>query len=139
MDKCTHEVRKQRWKNIISQCLQRPEGMIESSGLTKTTFANRVTIIGSKIRQETYELATTTSNTACVKTMNSEVTFAEVPLLTMNPVSFDENGFRPNIIINTGSVIIGVFNTALSRLLRIFCVGKRDSCRCCRSSQMKNS
>lgn len=27
MDKCTHEVRKQRWKNIIGQCLQRPEGM----------------------------------------------------------------------------------------------------------------
>ena len=25
MDKCTHEVRKQRWKNIIGQCLQRPE------------------------------------------------------------------------------------------------------------------
>ena len=27
MDKCTHEVRKQYWKNIINQCLQRPEGM----------------------------------------------------------------------------------------------------------------
>mgnify|MGYP004463619617 CR=1 FL=1 len=25
MDKCTHEVRKQRWKNIIGQCLQRLE------------------------------------------------------------------------------------------------------------------
>jgi hypothetical protein len=27
MGKCTHEVRKQYWKNIISQCLKRPEGM----------------------------------------------------------------------------------------------------------------
>ena len=27
MDKCTHEVCKQYWKNIIGQCLQRPEGM----------------------------------------------------------------------------------------------------------------
>lgn len=70
------------------------------------------------------------SNTAFAKTMNSKVTFAEVPLLTMNPVSSGENGFRPNIIINTGSVIIGVSDTALSRLLRIFCMGKRDSCRC---------
>ena len=25
MDKCTHEVRKQYWKNIINQCLQRSE------------------------------------------------------------------------------------------------------------------
>lgn len=27
MDKCTREVHKQYWKNIITQCLQRPEGM----------------------------------------------------------------------------------------------------------------
>ena len=27
MDKCTHEVRKQYWKNIINQCLQRPEAL----------------------------------------------------------------------------------------------------------------
>ena len=26
MDQCTHEVRLQYWKNIISQCQARPEG-----------------------------------------------------------------------------------------------------------------
>ena len=43
MDKCTHEVRKQRWKNIINQCLQRP-----NRHDCKTTFANRLTITGSE-------------------------------------------------------------------------------------------
>ena len=36
MDKCTHEVRKQYWKNIINQCLQRPEGMTAMSTVTGT-------------------------------------------------------------------------------------------------------
>ena len=31
MDKCTHEVRKQRWKNIIGQCLQRRKRSISGT------------------------------------------------------------------------------------------------------------
>ncbi len=118
MDKCTHEVCKQHWKNIISQCLQRPEGMTAKQWLDENNICEQSYYHWlKKIRQETYELATTTSNTACMKTMNSEVAFAEVPLPAMNPVSPGENGFRPDITINTGSVIIGVSNTASDALL----------------------
>ena len=70
-----------------------------------------------KIRQETYELATSSANTACVKTMHGEVAFAEVPLPALNPVSSSENGFRPDITIQTGSMLIGVSNTASDVLL----------------------
>lgn len=49
--------------------------------------------------------------------MNNAVAFAEVPLPAMNPVSPDENGFCPDITINTGSVIIGVSNTASDAFL----------------------
>ena len=70
-----------------------------------------------RIRQETYELATTSANTACVKTVCSEVAFAEVPLPAMNPATPSENGFRPDITIQTGSVLIGVSNTASDSLL----------------------
>ena len=43
MDKCTREVRKQYWKNIITQCLQRPEGMtvkqwLEDNGICEQTY-----------------------------------------------------------------------------------------------------
>ena len=49
--------------------------------------------------------------------MHNEVAFAEVPLPDMNPVAPSENGFRPDITIQTGSVLIGVSNTASDALL----------------------
>lgn len=118
MDKCTHEVRKQYWKNIISQCLQRPEGMTAKQWLDENNICEQTYYHWLKrIRQETYELATTSANTACVKTMHSEVTFAEVPLPAINSVSPGKNGFRPDITIQTGSVLIGVSNTVSDALL----------------------
>ena len=118
MDKCTHEVRKQYWKNIIGQCLQRPEGMTAKQWLDENNICEQTYYHWLKrIRQETYELATTSANTACVKTMHSEVTFAEVPLPAINSVSPGKNGFRPDITIQTGSMLIGVSNTASDALL----------------------
>ena len=49
--------------------------------------------------------------------MRSEVAFAEVPLPAMNSISPSENGFRPDITIQTGSILIGVSNTASDLLL----------------------
>ena len=118
MDKCTHEVRKQYWKNIINQCLQRPEGMTVKQWLDENSICEQTYYHWLKrIRQETYELATTSANTACVKTMHSKVAFAEVPLPAMNPVALGGNGFHPDITIQTESVLIGVSNTASDSLL----------------------
>ena len=53
--------------------------------------------------------------------MHDEVAFAELPLPAINPVSSGENGFRPDITIQTGSVLIGVSNTVSDALLgRLF-------------------
>ena len=49
--------------------------------------------------------------------MHSEVAFAEIPQPDMNPVAPNENGFRPDITIQTSSVPIGVSNTASDALL----------------------
>lgn len=117
MDKCTHEVRKQRWKNIIGQCLQRPEGMTVKQWLDENNICEQTYYHWLKrIRQETYALATASANTACVKTVPGEVTFAEVPLPAMEPVTPSEDGFRPDITIQTGSILIGVSNTASDAL-----------------------
>ena len=57
MDKCTHEVRKQYWKNIINQCLQRPEGMTVKQWLDENSICEQTYYHWLKrIRQETYEL-----------------------------------------------------------------------------------
>ena len=53
--------------------------------------------------------------------MHGEVAFAEVPLAAINPAMLSGNGFRPDITIQTGSVLIGVSNTAFDALLgRLF-------------------
>ena len=118
MDKCTHEVRKQYWKNIINQCLQRPEGMTAKQWLDENNICEQTYYHWLKrIRQETYELGNASTNTACVKTIRSDVAFAEVPLPAMNSATPSENGFRPDITIQTESVLIGVSNTASDALL----------------------
>ena len=118
MDKCTHEVRKQRWKNIINQCLQRPKGMTVKQWLDENNICEQTYYYWLKrIRQETYELATNSSITACAKSTHSEVSFAEISLPVMNSISPSENGFRPDITIQTGSILIGVSNTASASLL----------------------
>lgn len=48
--------------------------------------------------------------------MHGEVAFAEVPLADINPATLSGNGFRPDITIQTGSVLIGVSNTASDAL-----------------------
>ena len=119
MDKCTHEVCKQYWKNIINQCLQRPKGMTVKQWLDENSICCEQTYYHwlKRIRQETYELAKTSSDTACVKTMHGEVAFAEVPLPVMNSSVPDGDRFHPDITIQTGTMLIGVSNTASDSLL----------------------
>lgn len=75
------KVREQHWKNIIKQCLQRPKGMtvkrwLDENNICEQTYCHWL----KRIRQEMYELATISANTACVKTMRSGIAFAEVTL-----------------------------------------------------------
>lgn len=117
MDKCTREVRKQYWKNIITQCLQRPEGMtvkqwLEDNGICEQTYYHWL----KRIRQETYELATTSDSLPAEVTQN-EVTFAEVSFLKSANAGSDVTVFRPDITITTGSMVFGVSNTASDALL----------------------
>lgn len=117
MDKCTREVRKQYWKNIINQCLQRPEGTtvkqwLDDNGICEPTYYHWL----KRIRQETYELATASSALPAEGKQN-EVTFAEVSFRAAETVSSNHSTFRPDLIINAGSVVFGVSNTASDALL----------------------
>ena len=48
MDQCTHEVRLQYWKNIISQCQARPEGQSAKQWLADNgASVNRLIIYGN--------------------------------------------------------------------------------------------
>ncbi len=78
MDKCTHEVRMQYWKNIISQCQARPAGqtakqwMIENGICAQTYY-----LWQRRIRKETYEQMASQELLHAVSG-KEEITFAEI-------------------------------------------------------------
>lgn len=116
MDKCTHEVRKQYWKEIISQCMQRPQGMsakqwLDNNGICEQTYYTWL----KRIRQETYEIATA-SNTLPAKA-ETEVTFAEVSFPARETRASQMPDFQPDLTISAGSVVFGISNTASDALL----------------------
>lgn len=113
MDKCTHDVRKQYWKNIINQCLQRPKGMtakqwLENNGISEPTYYAWL----KRFRQETYALATTTAEVPAVSEV-SAITFAEIPLkaepTVVKQVPVNQE-MHPVAVINTGNCSIAISN-----------------------------
>ncbi len=117
MDKCTREVCKQYWKNIISQCLQRPKGMSAKKLLDENSICEQTYYYWLKrIKQETYEL-TTNSNTLPVQTNQNEVIFAEIPLRAFKTDKPNDAISRSDITIQVNSVVLGISNTASDSLL----------------------
>lgn len=116
MDKCTHEVRKQHWMNIISQCMQRSEGMTvkqwcDENGICEQTYY----VWLKKIRQEAYSLATAPKTIPTTVT-SDEITFAEVKIPTHSNKVIDDP-FRPDMTIRKGSTVIGISNSISDSLL----------------------
>lgn len=52
MDRCTREVRKQYWKNIISQCLQRPKRMSAKQWIDENSIWDGQSLIDKSIMGE---------------------------------------------------------------------------------------
>ena len=52
MDNCTHEVRLQHWKNIISQCQNRPEGQTAKSWLKENGICEQTYYRNLKVLRE---------------------------------------------------------------------------------------
>ena len=81
MDQCTHEVRMQYWKNIISQCQSRPEGQsakswLEENGICEQTYYSWQ----RKIRKATFEAMQKNESSLPVAMKNKEISFAEIPV-----------------------------------------------------------
>lgn len=119
MDKCTHEVRKQYWKGVINKCLQRPEGMtakqwLDENGICEQTYYSWL----KKIREETYELATSKNNQPAVTEESTMVNFAEITIPAQTLETDANLSFRPDVSIHTGSAVIGISNTASDALLK---------------------
>ena len=78
MDKCTHEVRMQYWKNIISQCQARPAGQTAKQWMTENGICEQSYYLWQRrIRKETYEQMASLELLPAVS-KKEEITFAEI-------------------------------------------------------------
>lgn len=121
MDQCTHEVRLQYWKNIISQCQARPAGQtakqwMEENGICEQTYY----LWQRRIRNETYEQMTK-ANLLSAPNQKQEVTFAEISLgkaetVSVNQFSGDQP-IHPVAIIKTNQFSIALSSDIPEALL----------------------
>lgn len=126
MDQCTHEVRLQYWKNIISQCQARPEGQSAKQWLADNGICEQTYYLWQrKIRQSTYELMQTTQRDLVEPKAQGGITFAEIPIPHPDPkveVAPAEISLRPAAVIRTEACSIAVAadipEMLLSRILK---------------------
>ena len=125
MDNCTHEVRLQYWKNIISQCQNRPEGQTAKSWLKENgIYEQNYYLWQRRIRQTAYELMNVSERQVSV-THKEEISFAEIPVFsatdTDRPQSA-ETGITPVAVIETASCSVAISadipEVLLSRILK---------------------
>lgn len=120
MDQCTHEVRKQYWKNIISQCQQRPEGQtaqqwMNEHGICKQTYY----LWQRKIRKETYEQLHPVDEQLPAVSAKAEVSFAEIPIAQAETLLQPSEETKETLaaIIRTGTCTIEIANSIQEYLL----------------------
>lgn len=112
MDKCTHEVRMEYWKNIITQCQNRPESQsakqwMDANGICEGTYY----LWQKRIRQQTYDQMTEDKQYLPVSQKAEEITFAELPLPKManaQGINSTETSIQPVAVIKTDKISIAV-------------------------------
>ena len=112
MDKCTHEVRMEYWKNIITQCQNRPEGQsakqwMDANGICEGTYY----LWQKKIRQQTYEQMTESKHFLPASQKTEEITFAELPIpqtRNVHGMNLSESAIHPVAVIKTDKLSIAV-------------------------------
>lgn len=102
MDQCTKEVRKQQWKNIISQCQSRPKGQTAKEWLKENGICEQTYYLWQRrIRQEAFDEMQQPQNALPAVSRNDEVAFAEFPM----PSRIAPNAALANELVNPAAVI----------------------------------
>lgn len=111
MDQCTKEVRKQQWKNIISQCQSRPEGQTAKEWMKENGICEQTYYLWQRrIRQEAFDEMQHTRSALPAVNQSNEVAFAEFPMptrITQNPTSTNEF-VNPAAVIRTPAMTIAL-------------------------------
>ena len=121
MDKCTHEVRMEYWKNIITQCQNRPEGQsarqwMDANGICEGTYY----LWQKRIRQQTYGQMVENKPLLPATKKQEEITFAELPIpqtMKVHETNLSEPSIHPVAVIKTDKLSIAVSGDISDMLL----------------------
>ena len=123
MDQCTHEVRKQHWKNIITQCNQRPEGQTAKQWLDAHDICEQTYYRWQRLIRREIFAQTALASRALPAIENTEVAFAEIPIPAQAAAIQPTDSFPterptvPAVVIRTAACTIEVSNTVSGALL----------------------
>lgn len=126
MDQCTHEVRIQYWKNIISQCQARPAGQTAKQWMTENGICEQTYYLWQRrIRKEAYAQMTSQELLPAISG-KEEITFAEISVPESKQHDCFPDNREPDIhpvaVIKTRSYTIALSSdipdSLLSRILR---------------------
>lgn len=118
MDQCTHEVRLRHWKNIISQCQQRPQGQtakqwMDENGICEQTYYRWQ----RTIRQETYAEMTAAGQFPAASKQDTDISFVEVPIQKVPPAMVPADRQAAPAVIRTAAFTIELTDSISDRLL----------------------
>ena len=126
MDKCTHEVRMEYWKNIIIQCQNRSEGQsarewMNANGICEATYY----AWQRKIRGQAYEQMNERKNLLPASQKAEEITFAELPIPSSPgtpEINLSETFIRPVAVIKNDKISIAlsgdISHTLLAKIIQ---------------------
>ncbi len=116
MDKSTHEIRFTQWKQIISQCQNRPKGQTAKQWLADNQIGEKSYYYWfRKVRKEAYrELQDNPPLPAMPG--NNDITFAEM-LLDNKPKEELFVSFRPAAVIKTSQATVAFSDNISDRML----------------------
>lgn len=127
MDKITHEVRIEQWKEIVRKCQARPEGQTAKAWLADHSISDKQYYYWLRqIRREAYEEIKNESLPATSGTAG--ITFAEVPLAETSFAQSSIQEFSPDAVIKAGHVTIALSNSISSDLLGYILKAVQHAC-----------
>ena len=119
MDKTTHAVRLTEWKNIINNCLARPQGQTAKQWLAENGISDKQYYYWlRRIRQETYQAATVNGDLPAVAGQ-ADVVLAEITGISEIPegTPCTELDFHADAVVKVKDLHIALSNSASAVLI----------------------
>lgn len=126
MDRSTHEIRLAGWKTVVEQCNSRPQGVSVKQWLAENNINEKTYYYWlRRVRREVYsqmQQELPVLQEAKVPT----VAFAEIPV--PDTLRTEDVPFKADVMIRSGSLVIGIANSVSESLLSKVLEGVRHAC-----------